>query len=206
MIVRMEQTLSNLELAYMFTDSTGVICKALAPFQMGQFDMNISHIDGSVHLFHFNPHVGGSLKERFSFKLFENNVQVGTFVGASKGRFFKGYTYYEIEFCGQQYSLYAVGMGGKGFYLCLYDGDRLIAMVDKDIVVKNHKDTYTLYLESKNDFKLLAAAILYYDVISYEDFMRLTVHSVKRSYVITRNEELLSKVDLNFIERVKAEG
>lgn len=204
MIVRMEQEKTSLEFTYRFTQSNETICVAQSPFQMGKFDMYIRYVDGAVRQFHFDSSVGDSLKERMSFKLFENGTRIGTFVGATKGRFFSGYTYYELEYHGRTYALYAVGLGTKGLCLCLYEGDRLLAEAEKDMVVKNHQDTYTLYLESLADFPLLSAALLYYDVISYGDFMDLTVHSVKRTVAVTRNKELLAKYDPDFIAQIRA--
>ena len=151
----------------------------------------------------FDSSAGGSLKERLSFKLYENGVRIGTFAGATKGLFFKGYTYYELEYQGRACALYAVGLGTKGLYLCLYQGDRLLAEAEKDMVVKDYKDTYTLYLESAADFPILSAALLYYDVVSYGDFMELSVRSVKRTISITRNKELLAKYDPDFIARIR---
>lgn len=204
MIVRLEQEKTNFELTYRFTQGNETICFARSPFQTGKFDMDIRYADGTVRQFHFDSSVGSSLKERLSFKLFENGTRIGTFVGATKGLFFKGYTYYELEYQGRIYAFYEVGLGTKGLYLCLYDGDRLLAMAGKDRVVKNYQDTYTLYLKSGTDFPLLSAALLYYDVVSYGDFMKLSVHSTKRTIVIARNKELLAKYDPDFIAQVRA--
>lgn len=166
--------------------------------------MGIHYADGMTRQFYFDSGVGGSLKKRLSFKLYENGVRIGTFVGATKGRFFSGYAYYELEYLGQIYAFYEVGMGTKGLYLFLYEGDRLLAAAEKDMAVKNHRDTYTLYLESAADFPLLSAALLYYDVVSYGDFMELSVRSTKRTIAITRNKELLAKYDPDFIACIRA--
>lgn len=204
MIVKLEQEKTSLEFSYRFTQGNETICYAQSPFQMGKFDMDIRYADGMARQFHFDSSVGSSLKERLSFKLFENGMRIGTFVGATKRLFFKGYTYYELDYQGRTYALYAVGMGTKGLCLCLYEEDRLLAIAEKDMVVKNHHDTYTLYLESAANFPLLSAALLYYDVVSYDDFLELTMHSTKRTIVITRNKELLSKYDPDFIARIRA--
>lgn len=205
MIVHLRQEKTNFDISYRFTQGDQTLCVAQAPFQMGRFDMSIQYAGGPDWQLHFNASEGKTMRERLSFKLFQEGTQVGTLVGATKktGRLFGGYPYYEISYFGQEYQLYQVGFGSIGLYLCLYQGDRLLAIAEKDLEVINYQDTYTLYLDSPEQFHLMTVALLYYDVISYDDFMKISVHSRKKDCVVTPQRELQQKYDPTFIPRIR---
>lgn len=51
------------------------------------------------------------------------------------------YPYCQLDYENESF-LYEVGLGYKGLYLCIYQGEHLIAIVDKELIVKNYKDRF----------------------------------------------------------------
>lgn len=129
-------------------------------------------------------------------------------MGRTKGRFLKGYSYYEMEIQGDKYQCYEVGMGHKGLYLCIYSGNTLVATVKKDKKVINFKDHYTFYLMSDEYFTICSLFTLYYDVINFGDILERRVSSSVVSSSVTtikftKNKELLAKYDPSFIQKIQ---
>ncbi len=204
MIVKLTQKLTNFDVSYAFERDNTIICKAFAPFQMGRFDMNIKRNDGTDYYLRLNPRQGNSLKERFTFRLYDGDSEIGTFVGVTKktGRFFGGYQYYQIGYQGVPYEMFAVGLGTQGLYICLYQAGKLVSMAEKQLTVVDYQDVYHLYLSSEEFFPVFATSLMYYDVISFGDFMEITTHSRKTRVPITTNQELRNKYDPTFIPRI----
>ncbi len=212
MILYIQQTKTNFDMEWMVTDKTGALyagCRA--PFEQGRFQIGITYGDDTFQRLYYNPSDttwGSKLVDRLSFKLFDAEKKIGHLVGKTqKTGFLKAYAYYEYLFNGETYYGYEVGFGSKGLYLCLYRGDRLIAIVDKVLRVVDYKDCYTAYIEREEDAKILLPFVLYYDSTAYGDVMEVRAKHVSVKFVNTIQKEVLAKYDPEFIPRIRqAEG
>jgi hypothetical protein len=208
MIVSMKQEKTNFDLQYRFQSGERTLCVAAAPFERGNLTTTLRFSDGTEQQLYFNPadtRWGGGLHDRLSFKILENGEKIGFLVGATQktGRLFGGYPYYQVDYREKAYEAYAVGLGKDGIFLCLYRDGRVLSVTEKDLIVHNYQDTYTLYLDREEDFPLTALAVLYYDLTCYGDLMELSVRSVKKYSLHTVQKELLAKYDPDFIPRIR---
>ena len=136
--------------------------------------------------------------------MFENNTVVGKLVGRTKKTgFLKAFAYYEFQYDNNVYYGYEVGFGSKGLYLCIYQEEELIAIVDKKLRVVNYRDVYTAYMLNDEDLKVVVPFVVYYDSVAYGDVMEVAVLSVKEKRVNTIQKELIEKYDSSFIELIK---
>ena len=108
-----------------------------------------------------------------------------------------------MMFDGDEYFLYEVGFGHKGLYLCIYRGEELIAIADKELTVINYQDKYTVYTKNDEFIQFIMPLIMHYDITKYGDVMDISLRSVKKSVVNTIQKELRAKYDPNFILQIK---
>ncbi len=208
MIVDIVQTKTNFNMEWKANSQGQEIAVGVAPFVKGKFQVQVNYQDGQQMDLYYNPldtTWGTKLSDRLSFKVIKNDAVVGKIVGATrKTGFLKAYAYYDFTFKDKQYYGYEVGFGSKGLYLCIYEDDKLIAIVDKALRVVNFKDTYKAYIENEADFNAVMLFVIYYDSTSYGDVMEIAVLSVKEKRVNTIQKELIAKYDSEFIAKVKA--
>lgn len=207
-IYRCVQTHSNFDLAYEFLDEAGnIAAKASAPFQRGRCDVNIEFADGSKPLaLYFNPSDtsrGSSMEARLSFYIRREGEDVGSLVGAvKKTGFLSGYPYYKAQYNGESFLMYAIGMRTKGLFIQIEDAmHRTVAMGRKDQVVIDYKDQYSLALEDDAFLPLAAAALVYLDITSYEDFESISLKSVKATAIYQSHKDLVAKFNHEFWTR-----
>lgn len=208
MIVALNQTKTFKDLEWVFKKDGDSIANSLSPFEIGQLQIMINTGSDTALRLYFNPSdttYGRRLEDRLSFHILENENYAGYIVGRTKGRFLKGYAYYEMKYNEAMYHCYEIGLGNKGLFLCIYQGDTLIAVVEKALKVIDFKDNYMLYLTSEKYFSVTALFTLYYDVTSYGNILERKVHSSATTLKFTRNKELLAKFDPLFIQRIKDE-
>ncbi|HHU71352.1 MAG TPA: hypothetical protein GXZ21_04865 [Clostridiales bacterium] len=207
MIVELSQRKNTRDMEWVFRVGDNNLALAQSPFERGQFQILLhTEADELIRLY-YNPSdtsYGRKLENRLSFHILKEENRVGYIVGRTKGRFFKGYAYSEMEYQGIRYQSYEVGMGSKGLYLCIYLDDNLIATVKKDKNVIDFKDNYMLYLISNEYFIIVALFTLYYDVLNFGDILERQVHSSTTTIKYTRNKELLAKYDPSFIQRIQS--
>lgn len=209
MILNITQTKTNFDMEWEISNIAGDnYAIAKAPFERGSFSVLIQYAnDDRVNTMTFNPadtRWGSSLTDRMSFKLFESEQLVGKLVGKTKKvGFLKSYPYYEFSYKGRLFYGYEVGLGKNGLFLCIYENESLIAIVDKKLRVINYKDAYTAYIDDEKYANVVVAFILYYDTATYGDLMDISLISIKEKYVNTVQKELLGKYDPMFIEKIK---
>ena len=208
MIAALEQTKTNFDLEYRLSVGGRALCTAAAPFRRGEMTVEFTFAGGESHTLYFNPGDrtwGGSMADRLSFKILEDGALAGRIRGASQRTgLLRAYPYYEVEYRGRRYEAYEVGLGARGLYLCLYEGERPVAMAAKALTVTDYQDRYTLYLQREELLALTAMVTVYYDLTCYGDLMELSVHSVKEYRRNTVQKELLDKYDPAFIPGVLA--
>lgn len=208
MIVRIEQTKSSFDMQWNAIVDGKIIAVSNAPFERGMFQVEINYSGMNSHKLYYNPSDttwGSKLSDRLSFKLFENQFMLGRIVGRTKKTgFLKAYAFYEFTFNEETYFGYEVGFGAKGLYLCIYRGEELIAIVEKELRVVNFKDNYIAYILDSKYLNVVLPFAIYYDVTSYGDIMEIAVVSVREKRVNTIQKELINKFDEKFIEQVKS--
>lgn len=211
MIVKIIQTKTNFDMQWDAVDTNGhTVFIAKSPYEIKQFNINIDYKgDFKEQRLYFNPsdHTWGTkLVDRLSFRLFEQNEKVATLVGQTKKLgFLKSYPYYKFEYKNETYYGYEVGFGRHGLYLCIYRGEELIAIVEKELTTTDYHDTYIAYIENKNDLTFVAPFVLYYDSLNYDDLLEISVKSRNTRIVNTIQPELIGKYDGKFVEKIKKE-
>lgn len=209
MILSIQQTKSNFHMEWTVSDKNNELYALLkAPFVVGKFQADVFFSDKTQYALYYNPYdasYGAKLKDKLSFKVLQNDMLVGKILGQTKTvGFLKSYPYYEFTFHNDLYYGYEVGFGSKGLYLCIYKGEQLVAIVDKDLRVINYKDSYTAYLLDGQYAKAVVALVAYYDIVAYGDLMQIALLSVQERRVNTIQKELIAKYDSSFISRIKA--
>ena len=208
MIVKIEEVRTPRLLTWFVKgiDSDESICIATCPVVSGEVNVEIGYDDNTFEQeLRYNPNVSGSLKERLLFKFYEkgNFISDVNFEYKKVKGFLQSYNYFSINYQGYKYSLYEVGFGSKGLYLCIYKDDELIATADKDLKVVNYKDTYTIYIKDRQYFRVCMPLIMHYEVTHNGNMTELAVRSVRRTKVNTVSKELRAKFDPEFIAKVK---
>ena len=208
MIFTMKQEKTNFSMSWKVEEKGSTIAEIEAPFIRGQFIAEIRRGDKVQKLF-FNPRdtrFGTGLEERMAFRIHEDNAPVGKMVGRTMrtGRLLGGYPYYEVDYRGEAYSGYEIGLGREGLYQCLYKGDQLIFTAEKALKTVNYQDHYEGYLLDRKDLDVALPFLVYYDVIEYGDLMEVSMGSVKKKVVHTVSKELKAKFDPDFIPKVTA--
>lgn len=209
MIFKIEQTKTNFNMVWMAEENSESVCVAISPFEKGRFTVDMDYSDGTKNKLYYNPSdtsYGSTLKERLCFRLFDETDIIGTIVGLNrkvKG-FLQSYPYRVLTIGNDEYFLYEVGFGSKGLFLCIYKGEELIAIAEKDLVVINYQDKYTVYTTSVEWVKVIMPLLVQYDMTSHGDMMEISMRSVARKKVNTIQKELLAKYDPNFIPMIKA--
>lgn len=208
MILNVVQTKSNFNMEWVSYLGEDVFSVAEAPFEKGQFTIRVKYQNGPEQKMYFNPSDttwGTKLADRMKFKLFEDDEKIGDIVGRTKKTgLLKAYPYYAIAYKGTMYYGYEVGFGRKGLFLCVYEGDKIVAIVDKKLRVVNFKDTYTVYLEEEIYAPVVTLFTLYYDSATYGDVMEIARISVEQKWVNTMHKELINKFDPVFLSKVFA--
>lgn len=178
-----------------------------APFSGDRFLAEIQAKDYSQRLV-FDPSdlsFGNKLKDRLSFRLYENERYIGHLVGDTRRErrgLFAAYPYFAYQYRQIQLFGYEVGFGRKGLYLCLYEGEELIAIVEKKLTVTDYKDEYICYLLETRHSRKVIPFVIYYDTIQYGDVMERAVHAKKKDALNTIQRDLIAKFDRSFIPRV----
>lgn len=208
MIATLKQESTGRNISYSVIDNHDqILCEIEAPFSTDSFYANF-YYDGQLRQkLYYNPtdtQFGMRLSDRLSFKLFEDKDWVGALIQKTqkaKG-FLQSYPYYQIEISDQEYQGYAVGFGKKGLYLCFYQNEECLAVVEKELVTRQYQDIYHLYLLSDQTLPALLPFLVYYDMTQYGDVMEYSLHSYKKTTLNTIQKELIKKYDPDFIQRV----
>lgn len=209
MIFKIEQVRTNFNMVWMATENSINLCTAVSPLEKGCLNIIMDYPSGEKHRLYYNPSDtshGTSLIDRLTFKLFDGDNLIGTVVGQNKKvkGFLQSYPYRVLKTGNEEFFLYEVGFGSKGLFLCIYKGDELIAIADKDLIVINYQDKYTVYSESSEYASIIMTLIMHYDITAHGDMMEISLASVKKKKVNTIQKELIAKYDSSFIPKIKA--
>lgn len=211
MIFTFKQLLANQNSVWFFEDlQSNILCTCTAPYKRGEINvqMDFHNTNETVNMM-WNPsstYYGSTLQDRMCFRLFTKDfVQTGqiTFGNVKVKGFLQSYGRRTLHTATGEFHLYEVGLGSKGIYACIYCADTLIAIAEKERVVVNKKDTYTIYMEDSRFFKEVAQLMLQYDISAYSYDKEFVAVSIAKTKLNTFSKELNSKYDPTYIERVK---
>ncbi len=208
MICDIVQTKTNFDMKWTILSKGDNIAEAEAPFMPNMFIAEVRTSLGLRKIIH-DPNdtsFGNSLTDRLTFRVFDKNHYIGHIVGRTQKvkQIFGSYPYYEYVDNGVTYLIYEVGFGQKGLYLCVYQDEQLLCIIEKELVTLNFRDKYKCYLSEPTLLPILVAFVIYYDAVNYGDFMNISAYSKSRSVVNTFQKELKEKYDPTFIPRIKA--
>lgn len=140
-------------------------------------------------------------------KILKNSVEYGTLtpkIHLTKKVLFlnTGYQYYELSFPFGTYLVYESGFGGDKHFYSIYKDDTVLAVIHKHSRVVNYLDSYTCYLENREDFFATIIYCLFLESVEYYD-MSVQGNNVDYRAVETAQQELKDKYDPTFIPRIR---
>ena len=135
------------------------------------------------------------------FKLTNNIDEILGFASLSRNKIFFGYSYFQIV-CGDiVYTGYEIGLGKKGLFLCIYINDMQVALFERNNIIVNNLDTYTVNTNQHENLELIFLLGIYYDYLQKRNTANIKYS--KTQYILSStNKELLSKYDSNFINSI----
>lgn len=207
MIFRIEQTRTNFDAEWIAKSDGKQIAKADAPFIVQAFCCELAHGEKVERMvFEMKDLFSGKpIHESMRFYLYEDKNCIGWIGTAIKKEsgLFSSYSYYDAVYRGEEYSAYEVGLGKDGIFLCIYQRDILVAMVEKEMTVTNFRDCYDCYLLHPEDAPFVMDLVVCYDASKYGDWTEVAAYSKKRYRLNTIQKKLLEKYDPEFIPNIK---
>lgn len=208
MIALLSQTTSDSSASYALTRDGQTLCTAEAPFSMTAHEITLLR-QQNVWL-KIVPNLRDSFDKRGRGGAWQTTpcdildaggAKVGTMVKVREGTFFSAHYYTELQLGGRTLRIYEVGLGKEGMCYPIYEKDVLLAQVEKDPVVLDNLDAYSLC--SLDEFGALAALLfaLFLDFHSYRHAGERTRGKKEFRYVYTRRKEILAKYDPDFRAR-----
>jgi hypothetical protein len=198
--------------AYAISKKGKVMGSAVVPIKVIDkgFNVDITFLGKSMKL--FIPRLAASLsnrgKEGFSESSaakFQAKDTHGRIVYERRGSgFFRGYWLWNVEINGQKrYEVYEIGLGRKGRYFVLKDGDKTLAMVSIALRSKNFLTHHTIYVQDKTYAGLGVILALFWDITHFLGYTPALSRSVQDHMLNTINKEVKRQFDPNFIPAVK---
>lgn len=138
-------------------------------------------------------------KRRLPYNIYDaNNNLVGSICRLKNTKFFNGYIYYELILNDTKYLMYEIGLGKEGIKLPIYRDDTQVALIEKDSVVYDNKDTYEIIAIDEMSLEVSALFNLYYDFVKHGNYGEINYKSKETYYLYTMNKELKNKYDSTF--------
>lgn len=147
----------------------------------------------------------GSSKKFRPYNIIENNNIIGEiFHTVYKKNVFSKYDYIKCLHNQKEYKLYGIGLGEKGV-CCLYYNEQQIAQIEKDGIIHNDLHNYDIYSVDKSSaFIAILMSCYMYVTTCYKSGIKVT-KSISKNYSKTKNKDLISKYDPNWIKRLEEE-
>lgn len=134
-----------------------------------------------------------SIKQYDVMDLYEGEEKQGYICGNAV--YFSGSMTYTIEWAGRQFTMYDVGLGSAGIKLPIFDGDRQVALVEKDGTVQDMLDRYEVYTIEDTLFPMTVLAALYYDRENFSDRGKQAQASVRSTTTFSLSDKQLARYD-----------
>lgn len=114
------------------------------------------------------------------------------------GFFFNRYNYYDVDLDGKTYTMYIVGLGNEGTKYPVYLGKKQVALIEKEVIIHDNLDHYTVYTID-DSFNFLAYLIcLYVDARFYGNRGEVSPNKMEKSVTITYNKKVKRKYNEAF--------
>ena len=111
-----------------------------------------------------------------------------------------GYSYYVIDTLSDVFQMYEIGLGKSGIKLPVFRGEDKIALLEKDVIIENNLDTYSVTYTTSESFIISILFGIYYDYHRFGNRGEYVANSTKRYYLYTTNKQLKSKYNDNWIK------
>lgn len=208
MIAILKQTASGRGADYRLERGGQLLCTARSPF---------SPTAPGIELFRQNqpwlriaPNLGESIKRKVGNHTWRSapcdimeagGPPIGRIARLREGTLFSSISYTELHLYDRVFHIYEIGLGKEGMKYPVYEGGAQIAQIEKDPVVYDNLDAYTLC--SLDDFGELAALLtaLFLDFHDYRNAGERARGQKSVQYVYTRKQEVLAKYDPSFRAR-----
>lgn len=205
MISFLRQIKSAGDAEYVLKRDGQVCCTAKAAFSLTEHNIDIFYQD--QYQFRITPDFSDSVRKIVRNGKWrsapcniidENGKYIGSVIKMREGTFVSKNYYTEIKMYGRILIMYEVGLGKEGMKYPVYEGDVQLAQIEKDPMVFDNLDEYTIC--SLDDFGELAAlmAALHLDFFSYRNAGEHAHGKKSFQYVYTRRKEILAKYDPDF--------
>ncbi len=116
-------------------------------------------------------------------------------------RLLAGYKYIQINFNAELLNCYEVEMSKEGKYICIYIGDRQVALIEKSKVVYDNMSSYKIYLKDEKYIQIVCLYVAYYDHATSANYDEFVYKSKKTSCEYSPNKDLRSKYNPEFKEQ-----
>ena len=113
-----------------------------------------------------------------------------------------GYDYRIVRLKDLVIKSYEVGFGSGEHYWCIYNDDKLVAMIHKNDVTVNYKNKYRIYTEDAKYASMLCILTLFIDCTEYPDVGECVGLAFQKEGMVTVQKELIAKYDPTFIPRI----
>lgn len=134
-----------------------------------------------------------SIKQYDVMDLYEEQEKLGYICGNAV--YFSGSMTYTIEWAGRKFTMYDVGLGSQGIKLPIYEGERQVALVEKQGVVRDMLDSYEVYTIEDGLFPMIVLAALYYDRENFSDRGKQAAASTRSTTTFSLSDKQLAKYD-----------
>lgn len=171
------------------------LCSSVALYENGLFlySLRFDHKESLKNPGRTHPAIN-----RAPFQLLnEHGETVGHIYVKRTGAFF-GYRYFNFLYLGLPYTIYEVGLGKQGIKIPIYHNQHQIALIEKDPVVYDNKDVYSIISTDAFAQRLAVVFAIYYDFVRFGNHGQYAYHSKKAQHLHSMNKTIKSKYDPAF--------
>jgi hypothetical protein len=86
-------------------------------------------------------------------------------------------------------------------YVCVYLGDRQVALIEKSKVLSDNLDSYKIYLKDEKYIQIVCLYVVYYEHATSANYNEFTYKTKKTSFENSTNKVLKSKYNPQFKEQ-----
>jgi hypothetical protein len=203
MIISLIQRRSDIKYEYELIHKGNTICNSYIPITL--FGREINFVINGNLVYKIESCLTDDIKRIFnyypvykSYLIKDGNDLVCGYIAIKQSSFWFGYLYYEVMLNGGIYTVYEVGRGKEGLFLTIFQNKMQVAQIEKDILVKDYKDTYTIYLNRDTDMTPIILFNVLYDAIRWGNRGKYGYKSTKYNYVYTKNKFVNGTYNPNF--------
>lgn len=113
------------------------------------------------------------------------------------------YNWWKFIINNDDFEMYRVGLKKNGYYFQIRKNGKVIATIDKKILVKNYCDTFEVYLLEEKDASIIVSLLVYINLAFFNHYGESTIFDLSRIKFFTESPETLSKFDADFISLIK---